>query len=154
MPSYQLPSSRYCAVANGNQTFALQLPRKATSPRHVRVGETMRIRVGGETKTFECVARAVIHMDKAGIRRLLDPSYPAIADRFDAGQVIFQRFLNAENASATAEASRDAIARTLGHDDYDALWRAEFAREDGRGKVSRGVIARELVGWIPAEEEA
>lgn len=154
MPSYQLPSSRRGPVVRGEQRFALQLPRKASSPRHVRVGETMTLRIDGQSFPAECVARAVIHMDKAGIRRLLDPSYPGIADRFDASQVIFQRFLNAENASATAQASRDTIAKTLGYDDYDALWRAEFAREDGRGKVSRGVIARELVGWIPSEEEA
>ncbi len=154
MPSYQLPAARRGPVVRGEQTFALQLPRKASSPRHVRVGEAMTLRIDGQSLPAECVARAVIHMDKAGIRRMLDPSYPGVADRFDASQAIFQRFLNAENASATAEASRDAIARALGRDDYDALWRAEFAREDGRGKVSRGVIARELVGWISAEVEA
>lgn len=154
MPSYQLPAARRGPVVRGEQTFALQLPRKASSPRHVRVGERMTIRTDGQSFPARCVARAVIHMDKAGIRRLLDPSYPGIADQFDASQIIFQRILNAENGSATAEASRNALAVTLGYDDYDALWRAEFAREDGRGKVSRGIIARELVGWISAEEEA
>lgn len=151
MPSYQLPSSRLRDVIQGKQPFALQLPRKTTSPRHVRVGEPMTLRIANRSLPGECVARAVIHMDKAGIRRVLDQkvsSKPGLP-----GDPIIARLLNAENGSATATASLEAVAHALGHADYEALWRAEWEREDGRGKVSRGIIAREVVGWVSAEME-
>jgi hypothetical protein len=149
MPSYQLPKDRGAAVAAGLQTFALQFPRPKTSPRHVRVGETITVRPGGEASIAgTCVARALIHMDKDGIRRVLEPSVSGIAEHFDAGQPILARLADAENGSAKAEATRNKVAAMLGYDDYPALFAAELAREDGRGKVSRGVIAREVVGWM------
>lgn len=147
MVAYALPADRRDAVKDGAQTFLLQAPRRMPS-RHARPGEAITLRPGGETlQTAPCVARALIHMDKAGIRRVLEIERLALGPGRDAADALIFRFVGAENGAADAPAQRDRLARDLGFEDYAALWRDQLKREDGRGKVSRGVIAREVIGW-------
>ena len=152
MVAYTIAKDRWPEVAEGRQSFLLLNPRKPRSPRHARFNEDATLRPGGkasETRVVRICGRATIHLDKAGVARVLTQD-----GGWSAAEACppLQRFWNAERASPNAEAETTALAQALGFEDWAELF-STYNTDEGRDLVSRGVIALELVAWR-AEEAA
>jgi hypothetical protein len=142
---HTLPDALIPSVKSGE--VCLALANIAASPRGLHAGDPILLsfegnRNGGGFPAW-CVLRARVYLTDTGVLRVLGPFGTATPIHTEEGEALARLLFAAEQGAPAPIVHGHKLAKTIGHDNYGALWTAQ--KRLRLDKAHRAV--REVVGW-------